>query len=149
MAKHRNQLGDKTAGGTVIAVAPAGTEHQVVTIKGNPGSHMKKPCATCPWRKDATEAFPAEAFRHSANTAQDMASHTFGCHQSGTGKPKTCAGFLLKGADHNITVRIGRVTGRYTNDVTDGGHELHESYRAMAIANGVHPEDTALQQCRP
>jgi hypothetical protein len=33
-------------------------------------------------------------------------------------------------------------------DVEDGGHELHESYRAMAIANGVAADDPVLAACR-
>jgi len=92
--------------------------------------------------------FPAEAFRHSASTAYDMSDHTFACHQSGKEKPATCAGFLLRGATHNLAVRLGYMRGRFQGDVTDGGHELHESYRAMAIANGVDPEDPVLAPCR-
>lgn len=30
----------------------------------------------CPWRVDATGEFPADAFRHSAETAYDMATET-------------------------------------------------------------------------
>lgn len=32
--------------------------------------------------------------------------------------------------------------------VYHGGHELHASYRAMAIANGVSPSDPILAPCR-
>ena len=31
--------------------------------------------------------------------------------------------------------------------VNDGGHELHENYRAMAVANGLDPADPALARC--
>ena len=93
-------------------------------------------------------AFPAEAFRHSANTAYDMSDHSFGCHQSGSKRPATCAGFLLRGADHNLSVRLGYMTGQYQDDVSDAGEDLHESYRDMAIANGVDPDDVALKHCR-
>lgn len=133
----------------ITEVRPAGDAHQVVTVEGGGGAYRKKPCDTCPWRVDAVGEFPAEAFRHSAPTAYDMAQNTFACHSSGTEKPATCAGFLLRGADHNMAVRLGYMMGRYKNDVTDGGHELHESYRAMAIANGVDPEDPILKECRP
>jgi hypothetical protein len=78
-----------------------------------------------------------------------MAQTTFGCHESGSKKPATCAGFLLRGADHNLSVRLGYSTGRYKNDITDGGHELHESYRDMAVANGVPENDPAIKLCRP
>lgn len=95
----------------VLQIRPAGNEHQVVTVSGGSGAYRRKPCADCPWRKDATGKFPPEAFRHSANTAYDMSDHIFGCHRSGTGKPATCAGFLLRGANHNLAVRLGYPSG--------------------------------------
>lgn len=129
-------------------VRPAGDDHQVVTVHGGKGGYRKSPCTSCPWRKDVTGEFPAEAFRHSANTAYDMAEHMFGCHESGSVKPATCAGFLLRGADHNMTVRLARMMGKVRDDVTDGGHALHASYRDMAIANGVEARDPVLTPCR-
>lgn len=132
----------------ITQVRPAGEQHQVVTVEGGRGGYRRKPCSDCPWRVDATGEFPPEAFRHSANTAYDMSRHSFACHQSGASKPATCAGFLLRGAEHNLSVRLQRMDGRIGQDVTDGGHELHESYRAMAVANGVDPEDDALRLCR-
>ena len=131
----------------VTQVRPAGAEHQVVTVEGGGGGHCKRPCADCPWRVDATGVFPAEAFRHSAHTAYDMAKETFACHQAGKDKPTVCAGFLLRGADHNLAVRLGYFAGRFVGE-EDGGHELHDSYRDMAVANGVDPDDDALQSCR-
>lgn len=132
----------------VTRVRPADANNQVVTVEGGKGSYRRRPCAKCPWRIDATGEFPAEAFRHSASTAHDMAQHTFGCHEAGSKRPATCAGFLLKGGDHNLAVRLGFMTGRFKGDVEDGGHALHENYRAMAIANGVPAEDAALAVCR-
>ncbi len=132
----------------ITRVRPAGEDHQVVTVEGGAGAHRRKPCAKCPWRVDATGEFPAEAFRHSAETAYDMATHTFACHESGAAKPALCAGFLLRGADHNLNVRMAYITGRLTPDFSDDGHELHENYRAMAIANGVAPDDPVLEKCR-
>lgn len=131
-----------------LQVRLAGDEHQVVTLQGGPGGYRRTPCPDCPWRTDATGVFPAEAFVHSAETAYDLATHMFGCHQSGTAKPATCAGFLLRGADHNLTVRLGYRSGRFKDDVHDGGHALHPNYRAMAIANGVDPSHPALVPCR-
>lgn len=134
---------------TVITrVRPADENHQVLTVEGSGGSYRKKPCKNCPWRIDAVGEFPAEAFRHSASTAYDMAKETFACHEAGAKKPATCAGFLLRGADHNLSVRLGYITGRYKGDVSDGGHQLHDNYRAMAVANGVSPDDPILAQCR-
>ncbi|QOI07943.1 DUF6283 family protein [Pseudomonas savastanoi] len=132
----------------VIQTRPAGDDHQVVTVVGGSWKYRKRPCPKCPWREDATGEFPPEAFIHSAGTAEDMSQHTFACHDSGCEKPATCAGFLLRGADHNLTVRLKTMTGEYKHDVTDGGHSLHGSYKAMAIANGVDPDDPALLLCR-
>lgn len=134
----------------VSNVRKAGDNHQVITVTGgSPHSYRRKPCSTCPWRVDAVGEFPAEAFRHSADTAYDMAGHEFACHQSGSGKPATCAGYLLRGAHNNLSTRIKIMSGRVDlKKVTDGGLELFESYREMAEANGVPPSDPCLQACR-
>lgn len=93
--------------------------------------------------------FPAEAFRHSASTAYDMAPNTFACHQSGTVKPAVCAGFLLRNSDNNLGVRMMLMRGDLDREqVHDGGAELFSSYREMAVANGVDPSDLALAECR-
>ena len=134
---------------TVVRTRQADDNHQVVTVEGGSAGHCHRPCADCPWRVDAAGVFPAEAFRLSAPTAYDMAENVFACHQSGTERPRTCAGFLLRGADHNLAVRLARMHGRISDDVHDGGHALHGSYREMAIANGVDAEDPVLAECRP
>lgn len=137
---------------TITNVRPAGLndrgeEHQVLTVNGGSGAYRRTPCTNCPWRVDAVGEFPAEAFKHSARTSYDMAQESFGCHDSGSDKPATCAGFLLRGADHNLGVRLKRMRGECL-DVQDGGCELHENYRAMAIANGVAADDPVLAACR-
>jgi hypothetical protein len=132
----------------VIRSRPAGPDHQVVTVTGGRRAYRRKPCSDCPWRLDAIGEFPAEAFRHSAPTAYDMSQHIFACHQSGRKRPAACAGFLLRGADHNLAVRLGYLSGRLKGGVVDGGVELHASCRAMAIANGVDQDDPALAACR-
>lgn len=135
------------SGAKIVRSVQADDNHRVVTVDGR-GGYQRRPCADCPWRKDAVGVFPAEAFRISAHTAYDMAQETFGCHASGTDTPRTCAGFLLRGADDNMSVRIGRIKGKY-RDVDDAGIELHDSYAAMAVANGVDPDDPRLAPCRP
>ncbi|WP_326430302.1 DUF6283 family protein (plasmid) [Stutzerimonas frequens] len=137
----------------ILDVRSAGADHQVVTIKSDAESkaghlYRRKPCAKCPWRKDAVGEFPAEAFKHSASTAYDMSQRAFGCHDSGTSKPATCAGFLLRGADHNLRIRLAYVAGEIHDDLDDDGQELFDSYRDMAIANGVDPDDPVLKSCR-
>jgi hypothetical protein len=132
----------------ITRIRPADDNNQVITVEGGNALYRRQPCPKCPWRVDAVGEFPAEAFRHSANTAYDMAKETFGCHESGAKKPATCAGFLLRGGDHNLNVRLGFMTGKYKDDVSDGGHVLHVNYRAMAVANGVEPNDPVLTDCR-
>lgn len=126
----------------------ADDQHEVVTVSTHEGGYMRRPCPRCPWRKDAVGVFPAKAFAHSARTAHDMSESMFGCHNTGTEHPKTCAGFLLRGAEHNLQVRLGRAFGRISDDVDAGGHELHDGYISMAIANGVPADAPELQACR-
>lgn len=133
----------------ILEVRPADDNHQVVTVTGGKGSYRREPCGGCPWRVDNVGEFPAEAFRHSASTAYDMARKTFACHESGVEKPATCAGFLMRGADHNLSVRMLYANGEYDfNQISDGGHELHESYKAMAVANGCDEDEEVLRLCR-
>lgn len=134
---------------TITNIRPAGPFDQVVTVQSGQGSYRKSPCPGCPWVKANDGSFPAEAFIHSASTAHDMSEKRFGCHESGTSKPATCAGFLLRGADHNLAVRLDLMRGRIDlGQVHDGGRELHKSYAAMAIANGVREGAPELQACR-
>lgn len=130
-------------------------EFAVVTISSrgpapDHHAHCIRPCPQCPWRTDSPLGiFPAEAYRHSATTAYDMAQNVFACHMAGKDQPLTCAGFLLRGAMHNLAIRLASIRGRLDlRAVTDGGVELYASYRAMAIANGVEPDDPVLQPCR-
>lgn len=129
-------------------------EFAVVTITSQGGPehhhHCIRPCPQCPWRIDSPiRAFPAEAFRHSAATAYDMAQTAFACHMAGKDRPLTCAGFLLRGAMHNLVVRLAITFRRYDpREVSDGGLELYADYRAMAEANGVDPDDPILRPCR-
>ena len=135
---------------TVIRSRRIADEHNaVVSVEGGRGQYRRQPCGGCPWRVDQTGSFPAEAFRISAPTAYDLSDRMFGCHESGTDNPTTCAGFLMRGADHNMAVRMAVGTGRIDLDeVSTGGHELHAGYRSMAEANGVDPDDHALRNCR-
>ncbi|MBN3815877.1 hypothetical protein G3N57_04310 [Paraburkholderia sp. Se-20369] len=132
----------------ITQVRAAGPDHQVVTVEGGKGTYRREPCPKCPWRVDAVGEFPAEAFRHSASTAYDMAQNTFACHDSGARKPALCAGFLLRGSHHNMSVRLKMIQGERFDDVDDGGNELHANYRTMAVANGVPQDDPVLAACR-
>lgn len=132
----------------VIEVRPAGDNHQVVSAVGGSGVYRRKPCGGCPWRCDQAGSFPAEAFKHSAATAYDMSDRVFSCHESGLNKPAICAGFLLRGSDHSLAIRLKRMQGVIAEDVFDGGTKLFENYRQMAVANGVDSADPVLASCR-
>ena len=82
-----------------------------------------------------------------ACTAEDMSSHIFACHKSADDKPTACAGFILRGADHNLSLRLAYCHGE-VGEISDGGYPLFENYRQMAHANGVKPNDPALRNCR-
>jgi hypothetical protein len=130
----------------VVSVHDGGDgEWGVTTLLGGGRGYQTRPCPTCPWRRDApTGVFPPEVFRHSASTTYDLASNKFACHMSGRERPKTCAGFLLRGASDNLSVRMNM--GEYTG--IDSTVDLYDDYREMAVANGVHPDDPALAPCR-
>lgn len=134
----------------VTEIRPADEHNQVLTVVGGDAAYRRRPCDGCPWRKSQTGGFPAEAFRHSANTAEDMSRHTFGCHEAGIARPKVCAGFLLRGAEHNVSVRMKAMSGAIDFDslVEPDDDDLHEGYISMAVANGVPREDPALERCR-
>lgn len=133
----------------ITRIRPVDDGHQVVTVEGGRSTLRHTPCGGCPWRVDQTGVFPAKAFEHSAGTAYDMSTHVFSCHESGAKKPAICAGFLLRGADHNLAVRLKTMRREIDWDsIADGGHELHEGYRAMAVANGVPEDAEVLAPCR-
>ncbi len=134
----------------VTAKRLAGPDHAVVSIEGGRGDlYRREPCPTCPWRLDAVGIFPAEAFKHSVSVAYDVSIRTFACHESGTKAPATCAGFLLKNSANNLGVRMKDARGLIDfASISDGGVALFASYREMAVANGVAPDDPVLEPCR-
>lgn len=84
-----------------------------------------------------------------ASTAEDLASRVFACHKSSDDHPLVCAGFLLRGASHNLSLRLAYARGEIVpENVTDGGYPLFSGYRDMAVANGVPSDDPALRRVR-
>lgn len=126
----------------------ADANHDVVQIVGDAG-YQRQPCAQCPWRMDLpAEIFPAEAFRISAVTAYDASMEQFACHMAGADKATTCAGFVLRNAANNLGARVATIKGKLDPRKVSSPYPLYESYRAMAIANGVDPDDPVLKLCR-
>jgi len=78
-----------------------------------------------------------------------MARNLFSCHMSGVEKGAVCAGFLHRGAENNLAIRLAVAYGLFDwRDLPDSPVELYESYRAMAEANGVPADDPMLAPCR-
>ena len=120
-------------------------------IKGGKSHvHRNSPCEECPWRMDVpTHVFPENAFKESAPTSYDSAMSTFSCHVTGADKPATCAGFLHRHGQNNLSVRLALSGERIDlSTINDGGLPVYPSYREMAIANGVPEDDPSLQQVR-
>ena len=134
----------------IVRIRPSGDgEHMVITTLGWGTAYQHHPCARCPWRLDAPiGAFPAQAFRDSAHTANDLSEVAFGCHAERPHAPKTCAGFLLAGAGHNMRFRVNVLAGKIDLDKLHTTVELYDSYVDMAVANGVDRDDPALANCR-
>jgi hypothetical protein len=130
----------------------AGRRHAVITLVTSgqqKAAYRKHVCEQCPWRTDQVGRFPAEAFRLSAPTSYDAAWRVFACHMSDHKAPAHCAGFLLsQGAVHNLLVRIGIACKGLDLDRVHSDAPLFPSYRLMAIANGVAPDDPVLAHCR-
>lgn len=104
----------------------------------------RKPCGECPWRKDVKPGqFPPERFIALAGTAYDMSVRVFVCHKSVDGREFACAGYVAR-FEHSLALRLARIDPATVScDVP-----LHETYREMAIANGVPPDHPALRLCR-
>ena len=102
------------------------------------------------WLKRAKKTTKAKKPKGDASDPEDLnLRFTRRSHASGTVKPAICAGFLLRGAAHNMSVRLMLIRGELNlAAVSDGGHALHADYRAMAVANGVRAGDAALRRCR-
>lgn len=107
-----------------------------------------RPCAECPWRRDALGQFTPERFIALAHTAYDMSMVQFACHKSPEGGEFACAGFLERGADHNLAVRLCYISGAYERLDRSGGVDLVDDYREMAIRMGIPACHPALRPCR-
>lgn len=135
--------------GKVIDTHMADENHAVVTVEATGSHYRREVCEECPWRKDARIGeFPAEAYRLSAPTAYDAAMKTFSCHMAGKERPQTCAGFLLAQGAHNLKVRLGQISGKVDLSKVRVTVPTYSTYREMAIANGVDPDDPAIARCR-
>jgi len=119
---------------------------------------VHRPCQECPWKVDAEAGkFPTCRYEQLTATAGAPGAEVwldapiFACHKSPEGGERACAGWLATvGRDH-LGIRMAVITGRLDPVALDPGEgwpELHPTYAAMAIANGVDPDDPTLRRCR-
>jgi len=117
---------------------------------------QKKPCASCPFRKDATRAMWVPGHYQMLLDGDQPFGHLFGCHKYRHQEQKHyCAGWMLDQRERgfpNLTLRLDLVSREVAVEVIDayhdGGHELFESIEELAAYNGVPvPEGDERVQC--
>lgn len=144
--------GDAPPRAEVVDRRDLGGGHDVQTLRSEGRASLpvrSQPCEKCPWRKDRVGGFPHDSFRASADTAYPGSTRVFACHMAGSEKPQICAGSALStGARCNDALRIAAERGEYDPAAVTTGVPLFESYRAMSIANGLDPDDAALEPCQ-
>jgi hypothetical protein len=112
-------------------------------------NYAPAPCAECPWRTDVPPGrFPPARFIALAKTAYDMALEQFACHKAPDSRAFGCAGFVLRGATHNLGARLSINAQRLDPRAVSSPFPLYCDYREMAVANGVEPDHPALAACR-
>lgn len=99
----------------------------------------RKPCADCPWRKDAeTDVWSKERFQMLAVDCRDDGMKAMACHKSGQEQPYACAGFLAQVGYESVGVRILAMQGGETpDDIYTNGLDLFETFEQMLEANDV------------
>jgi hypothetical protein len=111
--------------------------------------YQRTPCIECPWRLDQPPGrFPPERYIVLAESAWDMAVVQFACHKSPEGQEFGCAGWVLQSSAHNYGARMAASRGVLNPAEISSPYPLYETYRALAIANGVPPDEPALVPCR-
>jgi len=103
-----------------------------------------EPCGSCPYRKDVVVGtWHAEEFENLlAHDADPIRGAVFGCHRFRL-RPEdsdVCAGWFLdqqRRGFPSIQLRLALMRAPTEPTVTDGGHPLYPSMKAMCAANGV------------
>lgn len=119
---------------------------------------LPKPCASCPWRRDAVAGdipnFDLELAESLASTCPDQrgmgpdfGASMFACHQSKVGAEFACAGWLATVGDCHPGVRLAVMSGHLDSATLSPGADwpaLHANYpevleklRARGLANNA------------
>jgi len=103
-----------------------------------PGFKQTRTCDECPWRKDVPPGrFPKERFIALRVSVKQGFFPLFACHKSPEEAPCACAGYLMVEGENNFFVRLAVIEGRFDPKKLEVTAPLYESYREMALANGV------------
>lgn len=95
-------------------------------------------CTECPWRRDvAVGHFPPERYVSLRRTCEQGFNNVFACHQTAEGHETVCVGYLMVDGLNNFRVRLAVIQGQYDPKMLKATGPLYESFREMAVANGV------------
>ncbi|MDN7726514.1 DUF6283 family protein [Burkholderia gladioli] len=106
---------------------------------------LGKPCASCPWRRDARAAdiptFDLALAEHlsatcpdSRDMGPDLDASVFACHQSKPGEEFACAGWLATVGNRHPRVRLAVLSNRLDAAALEPGCDwpaLHDSYQQV------------------
>jgi hypothetical protein len=103
-----------------------------------------EPCGSCPYRRDVVVGtWHADEFENLlAHDADPIRGAVFGCHRFRMRRDTAdvCAGWFLdqqRRGFPSIQLRVAIMRADDEPRVTDGGHPLYLSVKAMCRANGV------------
>jgi len=121
--------------------------------------HPPTPCENCPYRMDAPRRHWDRAefegvLRHEADIEAGVGfGAVYSCHKHGVlpeAERGMCAGWLLdqrKRGLPSIALRLALISERGAGEaleaVSDGGHPMFRTVKAMCRANGVRPKPGA------
>lgn len=108
---------------------------------------IRKPCANCPWRKDAPrQHWAPDHFESIALNCRDDGMHVMLCHKAkripaGDRSAPVCQGWIRVLGFEAIGVRIAAFTGRITLEEVEDQNppELFASFEEMLDANDITP----------
>ncbi|WNI20340.1 DUF6283 family protein [Actinacidiphila sp. ITFR-21] len=109
--------------------------------------HRRRPCAECPWRRDAEPGqFPAHRYEVLRDTSEQAAGQEpgffaplFACHKSPEGREEACAGWLAAVGHRHLGVRLAVAQRRLPPHVLtpgEGWPALFDTYAEMAAVQG-------------
>jgi Family of unknown function (DUF6283) len=111
-------------------------------------AHQLVPCENCPYRKDAPRRYwSAQEFKDLLAHEDSTLGSLYACHKEQQLDVKdrgVCAGWLLDQKKRDLpSIRLRLLLSQDESaadayrKVSDGGHEMFSTFKAMCRANGV------------